>query len=451
MGRPAPDAGSDLILERLKTLHPKIIDLSLGRIERLLAALGHPERNLPPVVHAAGTNGKGSTLAFLQAMLEAAGYRVHVYVSPHLVRFHERIRLAGALIPEDRLSALLEECEIANAGAPITFFEITTAAAFLAFARTPADALLLETGLGGRLDATNVIDRPALTIITPISPDHHQYLGDSLEGIAVEKAGILKPGVPAVIGRQKDAVLDVLSARGREIGAPLLRLGHEWRADAVGAGARVSGADWSLDLPAAALAGAHQADNAALAAAAAKSLDGVAIGDAAIAAGVRNVDWPGRLQRLADGLLVDGLPRDWQLWLDGGHNAAAGAVLAAQAGAWSRQDGRPLHLVFGMLNSKAPGDFLAPLARYAGAVRAVAVPGEPATLTPEYAAEAARAAGLDARPAESVRAAVQDIVRTAPGPARVLICGSLYLAGSVLRENAQPPNENPAGAAGLSR
>lgn len=434
-GRRADDgAGSDLILERLKALHPKVIDLSLGRIRRLLATLGHPERALPPVVHVAGTNGKGSTLAFMRAMLQAGGYRAQSYISPHLVRFRERILLAQGAIAEDGLAALLEECEAANRGEPITFFEITSAAAFLAFAREPADVLLLETGLGGRLDATNVVARPALTAICPVSHDHHHYLGETLAKIAAEKAGILKPGVPAVVGRQPAEAARVIAARARRLGAPLLRLGAEWRIAADGSGFVCEGPGWRRALPAPGLLGEHQRDNAGLAVACLESLSGFGVDAAALARGLETVHWPARLQRLVHGPLPARLPEGWEIWLDGGHNPSAGEALAVQAGRWAA-DGRPLHIVFGMLNSKSPEGFLGPLAPYAGEVRAVAVPGEPASLSAEEAARAAEGAGVTAAPAADVAAATDDILARAPAPARLLICGSLYLAGTVLREN----------------
>src|SRR5947208_1337665 len=312
---------TDELLAELKALHPRRMDLSLGRIERLLAALGNPQDRLPPVIHIAGTNGKGSTVATLRACLEAAVYRVHVYTSPHLVRFHERIRLAGQLIKEDSLLALLEECERANAGAPITFFEITTAAAFLAFARVPADIVLLETGLGGRLDTTNVVRHPAVAAITPVSLDHQAFLGDTVAAIAGEKAGILKPGVPAVIGPQPDDAAGVIEARAAAIGAPLYRWQKEWRCDPqpppAAGGMRYEGGRWRLDLPLPALAGLHQTANAGTAIACLEQLSGFSLPASAISDGLRHIDWPARLQRLTRGPLVAMLPAGSELWLDG--------------------------------------------------------------------------------------------------------------------------------------
>ena len=424
---------ADPVLDRLKGLHPKVIDLSLDRVHRLLAALDHPERRLPPVVHVAGTNGKGSTLAFLRAMLEAAGLRVHVYTSPHLVRFHERIRLAGTLIDDDRLAALLEECEVANGGGPITFFEVTTVAALLAFAREPADVVLLETGLGGRLDATNVVDRPAVTAITRISYDHRQFLGDTLEAIAGEKAGIFKPGVPAVIFPQPaEEAARTLAARAEVIGAPV----HGWSVTPTDGGFRFESARRRIELPLPGLAGAHQIVNAGVALACLDHLP-VVVDDAAVRRGLAAVEWPARLQRLTRGPLVDALPAGWDLWLDGGHNDSAGEVLAVQAGRWVEEEPeRPLLLVYGMLASKEPREFLGPLAPFVTAARTVAIPGEEASLTAEDTAAATRACGIaESAAAADVASALQSLRGRVAGPARVLICGSLYLAGTVLAEN----------------
>ena len=419
--------GSDRVLERLMSLHPKIIDLTLGRVERLLAALGHPERRLPPVVHVAGTNGKGSTIAMIRAGLEAGGGRVHVYTSPHLARFHERIRLAGELVSEERLLALLEHCEEENGGAPITFFEITTAAAMLAMAETPADWVLLEVGLGGRLDATNVIDRPRTCVITPVSLDHQQYLGETLSQIAFEKAGILKPGVPCVVGAQQAEAWDAIVARADAVGAPLVAEGMEWQVwEEHGRLVFQDGAGL-IDLPLPGLIGRHQVENAGMALAV---LRGLGAGEAGCAAAMTGAVWPARLQRLRHGPLVEAAGAA-ELWLDGGHNPAAGIALAEALG---RLRPRPLHLVCGMLNTKDVAGFLAPLAVCAEDLAGVDIPGEAATLRADQTVAAAAAAGLRARPATSLAAAVREIASADPG-ARILICGSLYLAGQVLREN----------------
>lgn len=425
----------EAVLERMRQLHPVTIDLSLGRIERLLARLGNPERRLPPVAHVAGTNGKGSTVAFLRAMAEAAGLKVHVYTSPHLVRFAERIRLAGKLIGDEALADLLEEVERVNGSDPITFFEVTTAAAFLAFARTPADLVLLEVGLGGRLDATNVIARPAVSVLTRISYDHMQFLGGTLAEIAWEKAGILKPGCPAVAGPQADpAVVRVFRERAGELGLPLYLHGEDWTARDNGSGLRYCADGQVLDLPYPALLGAHQLDNAGLAISAARHLPYDLDRDA-ISAGLRRVEWPARLQRLSRGPLAATLPPGWALWLDGGHNDSAGEVLARQLAAWTA-DGQPVDVIFGMLGSKQPQDFLRPLVPHVRRVLAVGIPGEANSLTPDDAAAQARAVGITAADsADSVQAALDRLVQTDGPPARVLICGSLYLAGTVLRDN----------------
>jgi dihydrofolate synthase/folylpolyglutamate synthase len=426
--------GSDLILARLQGLHPKTIDLSLGRIERLLAQLGHPERRLAPVVHIAGTNGKGSTLAMLDAMLAAAGHRVQRYISPHLVRFDERFLFDGRPIEEPELADVLDLCERVNRGAPITEFEIITAAAFVAFARRPADALLLETGLGGRLDATNVIERPRLTVLAPIALDHQAFLGEWLGQIAFEKAGILKPGVAAIVGPQPPEALAVIEARAAEIGAPLTLHGRDWQAWRAGDRLQVEVGARRLDLPLPALPGCHQIDNAGLAVASALALGPLAPGPEAIATGLRRVHWPARLQLLARGPLADVLPRGWQLWLDGGHNPAAGQALAASLnGADAGQ--RSLHLIVGMLNTKDETGFLQPLAPLARSITTVPVPDEPASRDPVEAAQLASGLGPPAWPAGDVGSALRAIVRVEAAPSRVLICGSLYLAGHVLRGN----------------
>ncbi len=422
-----PGSASDAILARMMALHPKIIDLTLDRVWRLLAALGHPERALPPVIHIAGTNGKGSTQAMIRAGLEAAGQRVHAYTSPHLVRFHERIRLAGTLIAEPALAALLDECEAANGGDPITYFEITTCAALLAFARHPADVLLLEVGLGGRLDATNVVERPRLTVITPVSLDHQQYLGETLGEIAAEKAGILKPGAPCVIGPQPPAAWEAIEARAGALGAPLIAANRQWQVWEERGRLVYQDERGLLDLPPPALPGPHQIDNAGMALAALRELGH---GEAACEAAVTGARWPARMQRLRKGPLVQSAP-GVELWLDGGHNPAAGKALAATL---ARMPARPTHAICGMLNTKDIGGYLRPLAPHLASLHAVSIPGEAATLPAEATSDAALAEGIAARTAPDVATALAGIAAQAP-EARVLICGSLYLAGSVLREN----------------
>lgn len=423
-------AGSDAILQRMMALHPKVIDLTLDRVWRLLAALGHPERDLPPVVHIAGTNGKGSTQAMIRAGLEAEGKVVHAYTSPHLARFHERIRLAGRLIYEDALSAVLDECYSANGGAPITYFEITTCAAFLAFARRPADYCLLEVGLGGRLDATNVVDRPALCVITPVSLDHQQFLGDTVALIAGEKAGILKRGVPCVVGPQTDEGMESIEYRAQRLSAPLIAQGQQWHSFEERGRLIFQDETGLLDLPLPNLPGPHQIDNAGAALAALRALG---FGERAFEGAVSRAEWPARMQRLRHGPLAHSAP-GVELWLDGGHNPSAGHAIAATLARLSK---RPTWAICGMLSTKDVRGFMAPLAPMLEGLIAVAVPGEGATLPAEATAEAAQDAGITATIAGSVAEALAQIARTDPN-ARVLICGSLYLAGSVLRDNPQP-------------
>ncbi|MDB6180738.1 bifunctional folylpolyglutamate synthase/dihydrofolate synthase [Paracoccus fistulariae] len=419
---------SDAILDRLMSLHPKVIDLTLDRMHRLLAALGHPERAIPPVIHIAGTNGKGSTQAMIRAGLEAGGQRVHAYTSPHLARFHERIRLAGDLIPEADLAATLEECEAVNDGQPITFFEITTAAAFLAFSRVPADYTLLEVGLGGRLDATNVIDRPRLTVITPVSIDHTQYLGDTLEQIAAEKAGIIKRETPVIIAPQQEEALRVIENRASGLSAAIHAYGQQWMAapDRDGMIYQDDIGVWDLPLPN--LIGAHQIQNAGTALAALRQLGAT---DLQATAAVTQAEWPARMQRLTHGPLVDLAGAQAELWLDGGHNPAGGEALAATLAALPR---RPTHLICGMLNTKDVTGYMRPLAPHAASLTAISIPGEQNTLSAAETRDFVTAAGLSARTAESPAQAIGQIVDTDPH-ARILICGSLYLAGRILREN----------------
>jgi dihydrofolate synthase/folylpolyglutamate synthase len=427
----------DPLMERVMRLHPRSIDLGLERIERLLKALESPEKKLPPIVHVAGTNGKGSLVAYLRTMAEAAGYRVHVYTSPHLVRFNERIRVAGRIIEDGELDEILTECEQANAEQPITFFEITTVAAYLAFARVPADLAIIEVGMGGRYDATNVI-QPAVSAITPIGYDHTGFLGDKLEGIAGEKAGILKHAVPGVIGRQRDLSAEVIAAEAAKLAAPLFRMGREWRVMPTVSGFRYESDLLGLDLPAPALAGAHQIDNAATAVACVERLRAARfqIDDNAIRKGLASVEWPARLQKLSRGPLVEALPPGCELWLDGGHNEDCGLALARMAADWAKEPAPlPLYLVFGMLTTKDAAGFLRPLARHATAARAVPFPEGHSAYTPQEACAKAADVGLDCVSTNDIGAALEDLLATQPAPMRILICGSLYLAGEVLARN----------------
>ena len=420
-------SGSDLILDRMMTLHPKVIDLTLDRVHRLLTALDHPEQHLPPVIHVAGTNGKGSTQAMIRAGLEAGGDRVHAYTSPHLARFHERIRLAGELISEPALTALLDECVQANGGEEITFFEITTCAAFAAFARTPADWTLLEVGLGGRLDATNVVDQPRLCIITPVSLDHESFLGDTVARIAGEKAGIIKRGVPVIVGPQTPEGLEAIEARAARLGAPVLAFGQHWNVWEERGRLIYQDETGLLDLPLPNLPGPHQIQNAG---AAITALRALGRGEAACEAAVTRAVWPARMQRLKTGPLVDLAPQV-ELWLDGGHNPAGGEAVAATL---DRMPARETHLICGMLNTKDVAGYMRPLAGHVTRLHAVSIPGEKNTLPAEATRDAALSVGIAAVTAPSVAGALSTIAATRP-EARVLICGSLYLAGSVLREN----------------
>jgi dihydrofolate synthase / folylpolyglutamate synthase len=377
---------SDAILTRLLSLHPKIIDLSLDRMHSILGKLGHPERkHLPPVIHVAGTNGKGSTVAYLRHIMEAAGLKVHAYTSPHLVKFHERIRVAGELIAESDLTALLQECEEANAQEPITFFEITTAAAFLAFSRTPADYLILEVGLGGRLDATNVIDHPALCVITTIDYDHQQYLGDTLSLIAHEKAGILKRGCPAIIGVQPDEARAEIERVAERVRAPAAIAGQDWQAYEQHGRLVFQDENGLLDLPMPQLKGRHQIDNAGNAIAAVRKLDDSRITDRHIAEGLKATTWPARMQRLGQGMLSNLVPAEAELWLDGGHNPSAGRVLAQAFSELNDRHSRPLVLVWGMLNTKDVGSFIGSFAGVASRVVTITIPDEENAVKAEVA------------------------------------------------------------------
>ncbi|HWY14651.1 MAG TPA: folylpolyglutamate synthase/dihydrofolate synthase family protein [Rhizomicrobium sp.] len=431
-------AASDAILQRLLSLHPKRIDLVLDRIQRLLAALDHPERRLPPVLHVAGTNGKGSICAFARAMLEAQGLRVHVYTSPHLVHFHERIRIAGRLIGEDELAATLEDCERANTRLPITFFEITTAAALLAFSRHPADALVLEVGLGGKYDATNIIDLPRVTAIAPVGLDHQEFLGSTLVDIAAEKAGIVKTGVPVIMGAQEDVPRDVIARRAHALHAPLFQFGRDFFAHQEQGRMVYQDEKGLLDLPLPRLVGRHQIDNAAVAIA---MLRAAGWGEeSAIEKGLRSVDWPARMQRLSRGPLIELAPRDAEIWLDGGHNPQGAAVIARTISDFEERAEKPLYLICGMLKTKDSRGFFAPFQGLARHVATVAIEGEEASRGAGDLYDAARASGLDASPAESLGDAMMQVsawsrARPFEGPPRILICGSLYLAGRVLTEN----------------
>ena len=427
---------TDAILKRLTALYPRFMDLQLDRERRLLAELGHPELRLPPVIHVAGTNGKGSTVAYLRAMLEAAGKRVHVFTSPHLVRFNERIRLAGKLVPSRRLNAKLEEVERINAGQPITQFEITTSAAMQLFAETPADYLLLEVGMGGSFDSTNIVDHPLGVIITPVDYDHQAYLGNTIAEIASNKAGILKRGSLAVIGRQRDEGLKAIERTAAKLKVTPFVQGRDYDGFAQDGRLIYQDEDGLLDLPPPALLGHHQFDNAALAVAAVRHFK-LPVTEGQMAAGLRHVVWPARLQPLK-GKLRDLLPRDAELWLDGGHNAHGAAALALSLEEMQARRQRNLVLIVGMMNTRPPADFLAPFKLMAPKVMGLTIPGE-INSYPAAAIEAAGLShGLEAKAYRTVIAALRDAAQV-PN-ARVVICGSLYLAGDVLARNGTPPD-----------
>ncbi len=429
---------SDMLLERMKALHPQSIDLSLGRIEKLLAALGHPERKLPPVVHVAGTNGKGSLLAYLRATAEALGKRVHVYTSPHLVNFHERIVLAGpegsAPIGEAQLVDCLARAEAANNGELITHFEITTAAAFLAFSETPADLLLLETGLGGRLDATNVVEKPLATAITPISIDHVSFLGNTLSAIAGEKAGILKAGVPCIVGRQEVEALRVVEARAEELGVPLHVFGRDFDAFEQHHRLIFQTETRLIDLPLPRLQGRHQIDNAGAAIALASLVFGDALTTPALERGLTEAQWPARLERLASGGgLYNYVGEGTEIWLDGGHNAAGGQAIAHALAEFDERVPRPVHLIWGMMETKDAYAFVAPFKGLVERVYTVPIPDEANAFDADTLARIAASEGFDATAALSVPHALLQSQAALSRPGRVLICGSLYLAGHVLK------------------
>lgn len=436
---PAPDSAALLDSfrrDRARGVNDDI-DLTLRPVYRnLLAKLGDPHQNLPPVFHVAGTNGKGSTCAFLRSMLEAAGYSVHVYTSPHLVRFHERIRIAGELISEAELAELLAQCRKFAAADSITYFEAATAVAFAAFARYHADFAILEVGLGGRLDATNIIPKPLASLITRLSMDHRDYLGDSMKKIGQEKAGIMRTGIPCFAAAQPDKnALQALRDAAIAVRAPLYVAGEDWQIAKNKNGFRYSDKAAGLDFPPPALRGDHQYDNAGLAIAALLG-SGFKGGRDALAKGLRRVEWPGRLQPINRGKFADLLPKPCELWLDGGHNDSAGEALAKQAAEWKNEDALPLHIICGMLTTKKPAEFLAPLQPYAAGIQTVAIPDEVGSFTAEVLAAEAAACGLaNVRPELNVESAIRNLAVNLSQPARVLICGSLYLAGHVLQKN----------------
>ena len=432
------------LIARLSALHPDRIDLSLERIQLLLQRLEHPERELPPVIHVAGTNGKGSTIAYLRAILEAAQLRVHAYTSPSLVRINECFRLGraggGTLVGDEELRAALERCERANAGAPITLFEIETAAAFCLFAQHPADVVLLEVGLGGRLDATNVIEAPLATVIAPVSMDHTEFLGDTLTTIAGEKAAIIKRNVPVICAEQSPEAAAIIEAQARRMHAPLYTAGQEWHVNVERGRLVYQDERGLMDLAAPKLFGRHQFDNAGLAIATLRALDTLKVDAAAYEAGIVGAEWPARMQRLASGALVDQAPPGCEIWLDGGHNAEGGRVVAAALGDLEERVSRPLVVIVGMMANKDAGGFLANFAGLTRHIIAVQIPDRDNAMPPDRLADAARALGMRVETLGSVEAALRSLARLAyEVPPRILITGSLYLAGQVLAANGTPP------------
>ena len=446
MNAPAAQPPSSLgdVVARLTALHPSRIDLNLDRINRLLERLDHPEKKLPLVIHVAGTNGKGSTVAYLRATLEAAGLRVHAYTSPYLVRINECFRLGrpggGVLVGDDELRDALERCERANAGAPITVFEIKTAAAFCLFAQNPADALLLEVGLGGRLDATNTIERPLACVITPVSMDHTEFLGVTLASIAAEKAAIIKRGVPVISAEQVGEATAVIEAEAKRLRAPLFAAGQQWHVG-IERGRLVYQDDRGLmDLPAPRLFGRHQFDNAGLAIATLRAIDAFRISSSAFEAGIVNAEWPARMQRLASGRLVDLAPVGSEVWLDGGHNAEGGRVAAAALGDLEERVSRPLVIIAGMMANKDASGFLANFAGLTRHIIAVPIPGQDNAVPPDRLADAVRQLGMRVEISTGVDTALRMLAGLAyEVPPRILITGSLYLAGHVLSANGTPP------------
>jgi len=432
------------LIARLSSLHPKRIDLSLDRMHRLLEQLDHPERKLPPVIHVAGTNGKGSTIAYLRAILEAAGLRVHVFTSPYLVRLNECFRIGraggGALVGDDELCATLEHCERANKGEPVTIFEIETAAALCLFAQHPADIVLLEVGLGGRLDATNVIEAPLASVIAPVSMDHTEFLGNSLTSIAGEKAAIIKRNTPVVCAEQAVEAMAVIEAQANRMRAPLHASGQQWHVSVERGRLVYQDERGLMDLAAPKLFGRHQFDNAGLAIATLRALDRFKIGIAAFEAGIISAEWPARMQRLVSGTLVDQGPPGCEIWLDGGHNAEGGRVAAAALGDLEERVSRPLVVIVGMMANKDAGALLANFAGLTRHIMAVQIPDRENAMPPERLADAARALGMRVENAASVEAALHALSRLAyEVPPRILITGSLYLAGHVLAVNSTPP------------
>ncbi len=432
------------LLTRLEELHPKKIDLSLGRVETLCERLGNPQNKLPPVIHVAGTNGKGSVIAFIESILKAAGKTVHVFTSPHLVRFHERIRLnlqdgTTGEIGEQDLIDILTRTEEANADAPITFFEITTVAAFLAFSEHPADYLLLETGLGGRLDATNVVQSPLLAVLTSISIDHTSFLGDTITQIAREKAGILKPGTPGIVAPTPDEAFDQIENRAEEIGAPLHAANRQWQCFEQHHRLVFQDEEALFDLSLPNLFGRHQIDNAGTAIAAVRAIPDLELSAEILDEGITTARWPGRMERLKPGPFHSFAADNSEIWIDGGHNPAAARALAETMAELEDKMPRPLHVICGMINNKDALSFFEMFKDLTEYVVTVTIPEQENSYTAEELAALAHQAGLKAHPASSIEAALADSKKYASEPARILICGSLYLLGTILAKVEEQP------------
>jgi dihydrofolate synthase / folylpolyglutamate synthase len=440
----SPRPSLDELIARLSILHPNRIDLNLDRMHRLLAALDHPERKLPPVIHVAGTNGKGSTVAYLRAMLEAAGLRVHVYTSPYLVRINECFRLGrvggGVLVGDEELEDALALCERTNAGEPLTFFEAKTAAAFCLFAKHPSDVLLLEVGLGGRLDSTNVVEAPLASVITPVSMDHMDFLGDSLAAIAAEKAAIIKRGVPVISAEQQPEAMAVIERQARRMAAPLFAAGEGWHVNVERGRLVYQDERGLMDLAAPRLFGRHQFDNAGLAIATLRAIGTFKITNAVFEAGIVNAEWPARMQRISAGTLLDWAPPGCEIWLDGGHNAEGGRVVAEALGDLEERVSRSLVIIAGMMANKDANGFLANFGGLTRHIMAVAIPDQSGAMPPERLADAARSLGMRVEIADGIEPALRTLASLAyEVPPRILITGSLYLAGHVLALNGTPP------------
>ncbi len=432
---PTKQPSADMILKRLTQLHPKIIDLSLDRVEKLLQKLGNPQKKIPPVIHIAGTNGKGSTLSLIKSSLEASDKKVHAYISPHLVKFHERITLAGKLISDVDLCNYLTTCEKYNCNEDITFFEITTCAAFLAYSQTKADYTLLEVGLGGRLDATNTIESPQLCVITPISIDHEHFLGNTLQEISHEKAGILKKNVTAIVGKQDKRALKIIRNKASEIGAVLQVYGEDWFIKEIDGKLIFNNMYGKFTFPAPNLRGKHQIENAGMAISALQHLK---IGEKEISVGLRNVNWPARLQLLKEGPLVELVKaqcNNSELWLDGGHNVAAGQKISETI---RFLENRPIHLICGMMNNKDIFGFLKPFSKTISSLYGVKIPGQPQSFSQKKICETGKLLKIESYTAQSTKMALSTILNSPnkETPLRILICGSLYLAGYILSENS---------------